>query len=317
MCVALGPRPWWGATTMTDAWQTPVNKPDEVELSPTGARIGDPASELELVDDLERHRLFNLDFIDCADMKTVADAIINGHRPRRSGQLPYVVTPNVDIIVQMTQRPDSVETGVLLGAQYCLPDGQPIVTASKVLGRPLATRLAGRLLFSELWPRFVDKGLSVTVIASSDEIASGLVEENPKANVLVAPMFDRDDTATIDGLALAVIEDAQHLDTKFVLSGIGFPKDLLIAEAIVRQWPADGDEIPMTMGLGASFAFHLGLTDKAPDWVARIGLEWFHRFMQEPRRLFHRYFIRDMRFIPLVWQEWRVSKQQEEVTANG
>ncbi len=302
---------------MTEAWKAPVDKSSKIEAAVTDTSVGDLGSGLTLIDDLPRRRLFNLDFIDCADMGVVADAIVNGHQPQQPGAMPYVVTPNVDIVVQMMQRSDSVETGVLLGAQYCLPDGQPIVMASKLLGRPLATRLAGRLLFTELWPRFIDDGVPVTAIASSEDIAAGLAEQNPKANVVVAPMLDRDDQATIDKLALSVVDDAQRLGTKFVLSGIGFPKDLLIAEAIVRQWPDDGGQIPMTMGLGASFAFHLGLNDKAPNWMVRAGLEWFHRFLQEPRRLFHRYFIRDIRFVPLVWQEWRTAKRSKDVTANG
>ena len=49
----------------------------------------------------------------------------------------------------------------------------------------------------------------------------------------------------------------------------------------------------------------LGLKKQAPRWVQRAGLEWFFRFVQEPRRLFRRYFIDDVAFFPLVWREWR------------
>ncbi len=296
---------------MSDTWRTPADESHEIGLEPTA-----PA-EISVVDDLPRRRIFNLDFVDCADMAEVADAIINRLEPAGPCQLPCVVTPNVDIIVQMTQRPDSVETGVLLGSQFCLPDGQPIVMASRLLDRPLATRLAGRLLFTELWPRFIDQGIPVTVIASSEDVAGGLADQHPKANAIVAPMLDREDQEGIDRLAAEVVDDARRLGTRFVLSGIGFPKDLLIAESVFRQWPADAGEPPMAMGLGASFAFHLGLTDKAPDWVVSFGMEWFHRFLQEPRRLFHRYFIRDVRFLPLVFDEWRVAKRRKGVSADG
>jgi N-acetylglucosaminyldiphosphoundecaprenol N-acetyl-beta-D-mannosaminyltransferase len=43
-----------------------------------------------------------------------------------------------------------------------------------------------------------------------------------------------------------------------------------------------------------------GLTTGAPAWMQRVGLEWFYRFLQEPRRMFRRYFIEDMFFFYLL-----------------
>lgn len=272
---------------------------------------------IAVVDDLPRKRLFSLDFVDSADMTMVADSILSRAEPERDAQLPVVVTPNVDIVVQMNQRPDSIEAGVLMGAQYCLPDGQPIVTASRLLGQPLSTRLAGRLLFAEIWPRLVEAAVPVAVLASSDEVKAGLLAEHPGAQVHVAPLFSAAETQTIDRLAASIVDDAQQSGAQYVLSGVGFPKDLLIADSIIRQWPSANDRCPTVMGLGASFAFHLGISDISPEWMQRLGLEWFHRFLQEPRRLFHRYFVRDVQFVPLVLDEWRATREQRGVTVNG
>ena len=51
------------------------------------------------------------------------------------------------------------------------------------------------------------------------------------------------------------------------------------------------------MVVGAAFDFHAGVVKQAPSWMQRAGLEWLFRFMQEPRRLFKRYFFTNSYFI--------------------
>ena len=49
--------------------------------------------------------------------------------------------------------------------------------------------------------------------------------------------------------------------------------------------------------LGGSFEMYLGQVKRAPRWMQRSGTEWLYRFVKEPRRLFHRYFVTDTRFV--------------------
>ena len=91
--------------------------------------------------------------------------------------------------------------------------------------------------------------------------------------------------------------------------GVGSPKDARVIGAVLDRWGPDLGPRPVMMGFGASFAMYLGLTKRAPAWVQRIGMEWFHRFLHEPRRLFHRYFVRDVGFIPIAWREWRAGRR--------
>jgi len=53
-----------------------------------------------------------------------------------------------------------------------------------------------------------------------------------------------------------------------------------------------------------------GRVKRAPRWMQRAGLEWFYRFLQEPRRMFHRYFIEDMAFIRLLLKEAAQRRKQ-------
>jgi len=63
--------------------------------------------------------------------------------------------------------------------------------------------------------------------------------------------------------------------------------------------------IPFAMGVGGTFDVAVGRVKRAPVWMQRSGLEWFYRFLQEPRRMFRRYFIDDMAFIGLFLKEWK------------
>jgi hypothetical protein len=62
-------------------------------------------------------------------------------------------------------------------------------------------------------------------------------------------------------------------------------------------------KIPFAMGVGGTFDVAAGHVKRAPIWMQRSGLEWFYRFLQEPRRMFRRYFIEDMAFIGLLLKE--------------
>lgn len=63
-------------------------------------------------------------------------------------------------------------------------------------------------------------------------------------------------------------------------------------------------QVPFAMGVGGTFDVAIGKVSRAPVWMQQTGLEWFYRFLQEPRRMFRRYFIDDMRFITLFAREW-------------
>ena len=54
------------------------------------------------------------------------------------------------------------------------------------------------------------------------------------------------------------------------------------------------------MGVGGSFDVVAGHVKRAPLWMQNIGLEWFYRFAQEPRRMWKRYLIGNIKFITLV-----------------
>ena len=74
-------------------------------------------------------------------------------------------------------------------------------------------------------------------------------------------------------------------------------------EAFLARYQA-AMKVPFAMGVGGTFDVAVGHVKRAPVWMQKAGLEWFYRFLQEPRRMFRRYFIEDMAFVALFAREW-------------
>ena len=62
-------------------------------------------------------------------------------------------------------------------------------------------------------------------------------------------------------------------------------------------------KVNFVMGVGGSFDVVAGKVKRAPIWMQKIGLEWFYRFAQEPKRMWKRYLIGNTKFILLVFKE--------------
>ena len=274
-------------------------------LGPTADRPSDGTdgtSESDVGTDVLRTRtLFGFDFISSHRIEAVAAQVL-GPQPD-DGLLPLVLTPNVDYLVRLSDPRLAELSSALQRSRYVLPDGQPIVWTSQLMGTPLAARLPGSSLFPHLWRGVVDQGRRAVVVASNEETAERLRLEHPQIGVVVPPFFDADDPAQL-ALVLADCQDQiDKIQPEFVFIGISFPKQQRIALALAEACAARGDQPPVFLTLGASFEMYLGLQRRAPRWMQRLGLEWFFRFLLEPRRLFVRYFVTDARFALLLARE--------------
>lgn len=250
--------------------------------------------------------LFGLDFVDLPGIDPLIEPL-SEHVPRvhQDDPLPVVVTPNVDQIVQR-DRERSVEANRLTDRScLILPDGQPIVWASKALRRPLTARLAGSDLVPPLWTTLMEAGAPTLVIASAERTAERVRSDGPTAHALVAPMLsvDRPDEITAFGAVCADAILAGRPTHVFVT--LGFPKQDLVIAATIDALAARDEPLPLFLAVGQSFEMHYGIVPRAPHWMQRVGLEWFHRFLREPRRLFRRYFVDDPAFLAIVWRERR------------
>jgi N-acetylglucosaminyldiphosphoundecaprenol N-acetyl-beta-D-mannosaminyltransferase len=244
-----------------------------------------------------RRHLFDLDFVDTAHLTDVVDALM-GPQPD-DGRLPLVVTPNVDDLVKL-QRPQFADLAQLTrSARYVLPDGQPVVWASRWLGAPLTARLTGADLLPLWWAALAVQQRSTVVVAPSAQVADALHPTHSAVTTVVAPRLDASDPGSTDSLADEVAHEVIRHHASVVMTGIGFPHQQRLAQGLLYRLPPPS---PLIALLGGSFDLFTGRTRRAPAWMRRHGLEWTYRLASDPRRLAQRYLVDDVAFLPLVWR---------------
>ncbi len=254
---------------------------------------------------LSTRHLFDLDFVNAPTVEPVAQVLFS-ERTERPDRWRCVVTPNVDHLVRYARHPEEAEAAA--HSSLVLPDGMPIIWASRLLHRSLAGRLTGADLFADLWRRIVEDATPIVVVASTNEVASRISAADANARCIVPPMFDASDRAAVDGIVNEVANEAERIDARFVVVGVSMPKHHRIANGLRSRWAGAYSGTPTVLLLGASPDFALGLTERAPSWMQRSGLEWLHRLLVDPRRMAKRYLVDDVSFLRLVWQEWRSSR---------
>lgn len=248
---------------------------------------------------------WGLRFTDAESISDVASALLDGYRGK-PGQLPLVVTPNVDILVTLEDASDTVKATVDRAA-VVLADGQPLVSFSHLAGDRLAAKLAGSDLTAEMWPRLALEGRSMFAIVPSGEVGFRLERKHPECAWRRAPLLEPNESTLMDTFAWQCVGQMLEMERRpeFVFVGIGFPKDLLLAKSIIDQWPADAGQPPVVLAVGASLEFLTGIKKRAPKIVRALGLEFVHRMVTEPRRMAHRYLVKDTKFLMILGRHLR------------
>jgi N-acetylglucosaminyldiphosphoundecaprenol N-acetyl-beta-D-mannosaminyltransferase len=211
----------------------------------------------------------------------------------------YVVTPNVDHIVRLQK--DNEFKKIYDNASLVLADGMPLIWASKLLNVPLKEKVSGSDIFPMLCELASLNNLNVFFLGGLEGVAEKaaikLKKINPGLNVVgvYSPPFGFENNKVENNKIINLITDCKP-DILFV--GLGSPKQ--------EKWIYDNLtklKVPVSLGIGASFDFVAETIKRAPNWMQRSGLEWFWRFLQEPKRLFKRYFIEDSKFVLMVIKE--------------
>ncbi|MCC6838742.1 MAG: WecB/TagA/CpsF family glycosyltransferase [Flavobacteriales bacterium] len=256
---------------------------------------------------MKRVELFGLPFIAAADHDQVVREVLAWPlQPLQAGELPLLSTPNVDQVVKLHRPEHELLRGKIGRARYVLPDGQPIIWVSKwKQGKTLPARLAGSDLFPALWKELAARQAPVFMVLASDAIGDALRKENAAMRWMVPPFYSIADAAAEQRVVDQVAAELAERPVPLVFLGLGFPKQERLALALVERLKAGPAPMPLFLLLGASFEFHAGLKKRAPMIFRKLGLEFFHRFLSEPKRMFRRYFVDDMAFFLLAFREVR------------
>ena len=231
-----------------------------------------------------------VDNLDMEETLGVVEGFIRSGRPHQH------VVINVDKIVKASRDPALRQ--IINDCDLINADGMPVVWASRLLGKPLKERVTGVDLFEALMARAAEKGWRVFLLGAREEVVSGVAHLYP---------------ARYPGLTLAGYRNGYWKpedEDRVVAEITGTRPDILFVaisspkkEAFLARYQA-AMKVPFAMGVGGTFDVAVGLVKRAPVWMQKAGLEWFYRFLQEPRRMFRRYFIDDMAFVALFAREW-------------
>ena len=214
----------------------------------------------------------------------------------RSGRPHQHVVVNVDKVVKAAKDPQLRE--IINRCDLINVDGMPIVWASRVLGKPLKGRVTGVDLFERLLERAAQKGWGVYFLGAREEIVSQVAKLAPRRfpGLRIAGYrngyWKPEDEAD-------VVKDIRSAAPQLLFVAISSPKK----EQFLGRYQ-EAMRVPFAMGVGGTFDVFVGKVQRAPLWMQRCGLEWFYRFLQEPRRMFKRYFIDDMYFFWLLTREF-------------
>lgn len=208
----------------------------------------------------------------------------------------YVVTPNVDHIVQLEYKKDLQD--VYKNADLILTDGKPLIWISKWYKKPIKEKVSGSDLFPRLCQLAAKKEYTMYFLGAAEGVAAkaaeNLMRKFPGLNVVgtFSPDygFEKDEIKVSD-----VINRVRSVNPDILVVGLGCPKQ----ELFVYQY-ADRLNVPLSLGLGASLDFEAGNIKRAPKWMANHGLEWLFRITQDPKRMAKRYLVDDVKIFKLA-----------------
>ena len=233
-------------------------------------------------------RFLNADY----DPLTLAQTVDGVFRHIEAGTRGWLCTVNVSILMMM--RSDQRLQSFVDRAALVVADGQPIVWCAPWFGPSLPERVTGVDLVDAICKRAEHDGKRIYLLGATTEIVSKLAQRlrqrHPTLSVDFADGYFTKEAAEERADCIR----AAGTDILFV--GMGVPRQENFIEV---QWDRLG--VGMAIGVGGSFDVLAGLRSRAPAWVQTIGMEWFYRLIQEPRRLFVRYLVTNSQFVWLVF----------------
>lgn len=225
-----------------------------------------------------------------------AESIVAAVAARRDDGPRMIVTANVDHIVQLSTDP--AFRGAYSRAAARTLDGMPLVWLARAACRRPVHRVTGHDLMGCVMadpPAFARRIFLVSARQdAADALATRLRDRGLPDGAVASAVPPFGFEADPDYSAALAARIRAHGTTLLVM-GVGAPKSEIWID---RHRATLGD--PVVFCIGDALNVAAGYLSRAPGLMQRLGLEWIFRFIQAPRRLFRRYFVKSWRFIGIV-----------------
>ena len=201
---------------------------------------------------------------------------------------------------------DSQLSSVINSFDIKTPDGFPIAKSSSILYKNSQRRVDGYNVFLSTIYDGISKNTSHYFYGSEDIILKKLItklkNDFPNINIVgsFSPPVDSYEKLTEE----EYVKNILHTKPDIVWVSLGFPKQELFINLFQEKYSVESNLV----GVGGVFEWVAGTKIKAPEFLANLGLEWIIRLVQEPRRLFRRYFVDNLLFLYLISKQY-ISKK--------
>jgi N-acetylglucosaminyldiphosphoundecaprenol N-acetyl-beta-D-mannosaminyltransferase len=212
----------------------------------------------------------------------------------RKGKPHKIFCPNAALLVWA--RKDEELRRIYQTCNLLPVDGMGIYYASRLLGDPVPEMVSAVLLFFRLIERAAEKGYKLYMFGSKQEILEKAVqtlkEQYPTLEIVGYRngYFKPDDEPQI-------VNEIAKVRPDILFIGMSSPLKERFVEKNLERMSAS-----VCLGVGGSFDIAAGVYKLAPTWMRKLALEWFYRFIQEPRRMWKRYLTTNTIFVWLVFR---------------
>jgi len=215
-------------------------------------------------------------------------------RTRAEESFRYVVTPNADHVVRLNR--DTWLRPAYDAAWLTLCDSKPIWAFARMRSRALGY-VTGSDLTVELFRSAIQQGDRIALIVSSEDVVKDLRAAYPQLDFRahIPPMG----LVANPAAQRACIDFVVESGARIVFLAVGAPQSELLAYRLSRHPAARG----VGLCVGASLEFLVGAKKRAPIWVRKCGMEWLHRLMTDPKRLWRRYVYGTLPLLALFARE--------------
>lgn len=233
-------------------------------------------------------KLFGLNFYS----KSIEKLVVDLEKEIKNGNKASLFTPNIDHIINNFS--DKGVSEIYSQSEYVVADGWPLVATGKLKKKNIE-RITGVDLMDKLLYLSNIKKYNIYFLGATDEtlkkLKSNIQREYPNiVNIGLHDGYFNDDKK--------IVQDINRNKVNILFVGMGNPKQEI--------WIRKNFELinsNLILGVGGAFNIFSGDLGRAPLWIQKIGMEWFYRFLKEPKRLFHRYFIKYPKFFKILFEE--------------